>query len=188
MEKRGVEFEARKLTSKEKKKFNELRAKMVVMCLTGDNMLKNPVLFLLQVGEHTKKLEVMRKLSKKLKNFHQKFSSWDNIENLFQRQEFTITELNKIETKELEEELTASQQKGELTEIRNKLTKSIIGNFCVQPTLSELEAAEQISQLVVKENNLEIVASNLRLVAYQLNKIIQEFAKTKLDKDTERSI
>ena len=123
-----------------------------------------------------------------LKNFHQKFSSWDNIENLFQRQEFTITELNKIEAKELEEELTASQQKGELTEIRNKLTKSIIGNFCVQPTLSELEAAEQICQLVVKENNLEIVASNLRLVAYQLNKIIQDFAKTKLDKDTEKSI
>jgi hypothetical protein len=123
-----------------------------------------------------------------LKKLHQKFSFWDNIENLFQRQEFTITELNKIETKELEEELEASQQKGGLTEIRNKLTKSIIGNFCVQPILQELEAAEQICQLVVKESNLEIVASNLRLVSYQLNKLIQDFAKTKLDKDTEKSI
>ncbi|KLL02852.1 MAG: type III restriction endonuclease [Mycoplasmataceae bacterium CE_OT135] len=123
-----------------------------------------------------------------LQNLRQKFSSWDDIENFLQRQEFTVTDLNKIETQELEEELMASQQKGELTEIRNKLTKSIIGNFCVQPTLSELKAAEQICQLVVKENNLDIVASNLSLVAYQLNKLIQEFAKTKLDKDTEKSI
>ena len=123
-----------------------------------------------------------------LQKLHQRFSSWDNIENILQRQEFTVTELNKIETQEIEEELAASQQKGELTEIRNKLTKSIIGNFCVQPTLQELEAAQQICCLIVKENNLDIVASNLRLVAYQLNKLIQEFAKTKLDKDTEKSI
>nr|CAG8493130.1 5792_t:CDS:10 [Entrophospora candida] len=111
----------------------------------------------------------------------------DNIENLFQRHEFTATE-NKIETQEIEEELVASQQKGELNEIRKKLTQSIYGNFCVQPILPELETAQQIASLVVKEDNLEIVASNLRLVAYQINKIIQEFAKTKLDKDTEKSI
>jgi len=68
------------------------------------------------------------------------------------------------------------------------LTKSIIGNFCVQPTLQELEPAQQICRLIVKENNLDIVASNFTLVAYQLNKLIQEFAKTKLDKNTEKSV
>src|SRR4051812_5953498 len=69
MEKRDVEFGAKKPTSKEKKKFNELRIKTAVICLIGDNMLKNLVLFLLQVDERMKKLEVMQRLRKKLKNY-----------------------------------------------------------------------------------------------------------------------
>src|SRR5204862_506313 len=31
-----------------------------------------------------------------LQKLRQRFSSWDNIENILQRQEFTVTELNKI--------------------------------------------------------------------------------------------
>ena len=65
MEKRDVEFGVRKPTIKEKKKFNELRIKMEVICLIDDNMLKNLVLFLLRVDEHMKKLEAMQMLREK---------------------------------------------------------------------------------------------------------------------------
>jgi len=74
VEKKDVEFGTEKPTNREKKKLNELRIKKVLICLIDDNMLKNLVLFLLQVGENMKKLEAMRKLKKKLKNYFRKLS------------------------------------------------------------------------------------------------------------------